>query len=132
MARTKIKTETLITHEKVADMITKGHTRKYIVDKLMEDGVEYSNAAMLYYRTLKDLIPNPDFYEDYKRGVVQQNLDRLDRIIEQTISGDTADKNVAIKAIETINKMVGAYGENQVNIAKNKEGDEIIQITFNK
>ena len=38
---------------------------------------------------------------------------------------------IAIKAIDTLNKMCGAYNDNnQVTIAKNNLGEEIIQIKF--
>ena len=75
---------------------------------------------------------DPEYFEDYKKSVVQTNIDRLERIIDSSMDGNAGDKNAAIKAIDVMNKLVGAYGDNQVNIARNDKGDEVIQITFGK
>lgn len=124
-------TQKLVTLDKVANLISQGKSHKYITDLLQEeDGVSYKNASVIYYQALKDLLPNPEWLEDYKRAITQTNIDRLEKIIDDTLSGDTASKNTAIRAIEVINKMVGLTGENKVNIAKNSQGDEVIQITF--
>lgn len=119
-----------ITQATVAEWVSKGHTRKYCLDKLMEDGMCLSAAKVLYYGALKELTPDANLMDDYKRGIIQQNLDRLEQIVESSISGNTGEKMVALKAIDTLNKLVGAYGENSVTVAQSKEGDQIIQIRF--
>lgn len=119
----------------VIDWVSKGKSRQYIVDKLMTDyGMAYGGASDLYYRALKDMLPDADLFTDYKNTVIQQNLDRLEKIIETSISGNTAEKAIAIKAIDTINKMVQAYGDNNVTIAQRDKdgGEQIIRITFDK
>ena len=116
----------------VIDWVSKGKSRQYIVDKLMTDyGMAYGGASDLYYRALKDMLPDADLFTDYKNTVIQQNLDRLEKIIETSISGNTAEKAIAIKAIDTINKTLGVYNtEKGVVINKNQEGDEQIIIKF--
>lgn len=130
MPGSKTKTENLVTQGRVMELIAQGKSHKYITDLLQEDGMTYKNASAMYYNTLKTMLPNPEWMEDYKRAITQTNIDRLEKIIDDTLSGDTASKNTAIRAIEVINKMVGLTGENKVNIAKNSQGDEVIQITF--
>jgi hypothetical protein len=125
--------KTVATHDKVMTLITQGKSRKDIIQKLQEEeGLAYKSAVALYYGALRDVIPNPEFYDDYKKAVVQHNIDRLEQIIDSSIDGNAGDKNAAIKASDVMNKLVGAYGENQVNIARNDKGDEVIQITFGK
>lgn len=127
------KISTVVTHDKVMNLITQGKSRKEILDRLQEeDGLAFKGAVKIYYSALRDVIPDPEFFEDYKKSVVQQNIDRLERIIDSSIEGNAGEKNTAIKAIDVMNKLVGAYGENQVNIARNDKGDEVIQITFSK
>lgn len=124
--------ENALTQGTVAEWISKGHTRKYCLEKLVEDGMELGPAKRLYYGALKELTPEPNMLDDYKRGIIQQNLDRLEQIVESSISGNTGEKMVALKAIDTLNKLVGAYGENSVTVAQSKEGEQIIRITFDK
>lgn len=126
------KIATAVTITQVTEWISKGHTRQYCINKLMEDGVTYSNANVIYYGALKELTPDQNLFDDYKRGVIQQNLDRLETIIDSSISGNTSEKMVALKAIDQLNKLCGAYGENNITIAQqNKDGDgQVIQIRF--
>lgn len=127
------KIKTVVTHDKVMNLITQGKSRKDIIQKLQdEEGLAYKSAVALYYGALRDVIPDPEYFEDYKKSVVQSNIDRLEKIIDSSIDGNAGDKNAAIKAIDVMNKLVGAYGDGQVNIARNDKGDEVIQITFSK
>ena len=124
--------EHTLTRLQVQEWISKGKSRKYCVDKLVETGMKNGAASMLYYRALKDMLPEPNLLDDYKKNLIQQNLDRLEQVIETSLSGNTADKAIALKAIDTLNKMCGAYSDNNITIAQqNKDGDQqIIQIRF--
>lgn len=124
--------EIALTETKVMEWVSKGHTRQYCMKKLQDEGMSWGAANSIYYSSLKAMLPNPDLFTDYKQTLMQQNIDRLEKIVESSISGSTADKALAIKAIDTLNKMVSAYGENGVIINKNKEGDEQIIIRFEK
>lgn len=124
--------EVALTETRIMEWVSKGHTRQYCMNKLQEEGMSRSAADTLYYHALKAMLPDPDLFTDYKQTLMQQNIDRLERIVESSISGSTADKALAIKAIDTLNKMISAYGENGVIINKNKEGDEQIIIRFEK
>ena len=121
-----------VTEVKVMEWISKGKTRQYCMTQLQEDGMSRSAADHMYYGALKKLLPDPDLFTAYKQSLMQQNLDRLEQIVDSTISGNTGEKAIAIKAIDTLNKMTGCYGENSVTVANNKEGDQIIRITFDR
>jgi len=121
-----------VTEVKVMEWISKGKTRQYCMTKLQEDGMTKSAADHMYYGALKKLLPDPDLFTAYKQSLMQQNIDRLEQIVDNTISGGTGDKAIAIKAIDTLNKMTGVYGENSVTVANSKDGEQIIRIEFGK
>ena len=114
----------------VQEMITSGMTRMEIINALREKGLTYDKAEHAYYIALKDMAPSPDFIDDYKRGLIQLNLDRLEKIINETIGGNFQSKAVALKAISEINRMLNVTGNNGVVINKNNKGDEQIIISF--
>lgn len=121
-----------VTQVKVMEWISKGKTRQFCITKLQEGGMTKSAADHMYYGALKQILPDPDLFTDYKKTLMQQNIDRLESIVDSSISGNTGDKAIAIKAIDTLNKMCGAYGENSVTVANNKDGEQIIRIEFSK
>lgn len=128
----KKKVENLATQTEITQMLGEGQSRISIIKHLKEQGINEGQANHLYYAALKELSPQTNLLDDYKRGIIQQNLDRLERIVETSIAGNSQEKSVAVKAIAEINKMLGAYQDNTVTIARNKEGDEVIQITFDR
>lgn len=121
------------TQIQIQEWINKGKSRQYIMDRLQEDGMTVLGAQEIYYATLKEMVPDPNLFDDYKKQVIQQNLDRLEKIVESSIDGNYQEKNVALKAIDTLNKLIGAYSDsNSVTIAKDNQGQEIIRIEFQK
>ena len=115
----------------VAEMISKGMSRvsvqKWIVDNY---GVCDRTARHYYKAGLKLLIPNAEEFDEYKKAMLQVNIDRLEKIIEGCIDGTTADKKVAKECISELNKIIGVGG-NSVTIARNDD-EEIIHISFDK
>lgn len=122
--------ERAVTRMEIMDMISKGQSRTDIVQSLVDNGLGYKNANLLYYQAMKELTPDINLLDDYKRGIMQQNLDRLEKIINSSIDGNTGDKKVALQAIAELNKMLGLSQGNNVTINKNQEGDEQIVISF--
>lgn len=118
----------------LADYISKGHSRDECIEMLVETTeMTRGSAYNLYHKALKQLLPDPKYMDDLKQTIIQQNLDRLEKIVNSSINGNTQEKKVALQAIDTLNKMFGAYADkNQVTIAKDNSGDEVIQITFSK
>lgn len=114
----------------VQELISKGKTRGEIIAFCEEELGMTKRSAIDYYRdALRELIMDDDFLGDYKKAIQAQNYDRLEKIVNDTINGNAAEKKVCISAIAELNKMTGSGG-NSVTIGKNQEGEEIIHITF--
>lgn len=120
----------ILTQTRVAEWISQGMTRQYCITKLQEEGITRANADHIYYGALKDILPDPDLFADYKKTLTQQNIDRLEAIVASSLSGNTAEKAIAIKAIDTLNKMTGAYGDGNTVTIGQKDGEQVIRISF--
>lgn len=121
----------LITTQEISDRINDGQSKAQIIAWLQEaKNMTYGSAKNLYYNTLKEMVPDDAYLQAYKKSLATTNIARLEKIVDDSLSGNTADKAIALKAIDQLNKICGAYADNSVTIAKNKEGDEIIQIRF--
>lgn len=121
----------LMTTQEIADRVNEGQSKAQIIAWLQEEkGMTWGSAKNLYYNTLKEMVPDDAYLQAYKKSLATTNIARLEKIVDNSLSGNTADKAIALKAIDQLNKICGAYADNSVTIAKNKEGDEIIQIRF--
>lgn len=117
----------------VAEKISAGESRQSIQKWIMDTfGVGDRQARAYYGAGMNLLIPDEKEFDDYKRGLLMANMDRLEKIIEKSIeSNDAQMLRVAKDCISEINKMIGVSSSNNVTIAKNGD-EEIIQITFEK
>lgn len=125
--------DTLITTQEIADRINDGKSKSEIIAWLQEErGMTWGGAKNLYYSTLKEMVPDDAYLAAYKKSLATTNMSRLERIVEDSLSGNTADKAIALKAIDQLNKMCGAYADNNITIAQQtKDGEgQIIQIRF--
>lgn len=124
----------LVLNMQVQELISSGLTRQQIISELRDQGLSYDQSLRAYNAALRDMAPEPDFLDDYKRGIIQLNLDRLEKIINETIGGNFQSKAVALKAISEINKMIGVTDGNKVTIAQKDKNDnqQIIEIDFSK
>lgn len=129
----KLPIESKITRLQVMDMVADGKSRSSIMKFLQDQGMGRSGAEDMYYNALKEMTPAPDLLDDYKKGIIQVNLGRLEKIIDDCIDKESyQSKQVAIKAISEINKMLGLSEGNNVTINKDNQGNEQIIITFEK
>lgn len=125
--------KTVATQTVIQEWVAMGKSRKWCLEKLQEEGMTFANASTLYYGALKEIQPDQNLLDDYKKALIQQNLDRLERIVNTSIDGNYQDKAVALKAIDQLNRLCGAYADSSsVTVARNKDGDEVIQITFDR
>lgn len=123
----------LITTQEISDRINDGQSKAQIIAWLQEaKNMTYGSAKNLYYNTLKEMVPDDAYLQAYKKSLATTNIARLEKIVDDSLSGNTADKAIALKAIDQLNKICGAYADNSVTIAQqNKDGDgQIIQIRF--
>ena len=125
----------LITTQEISDRINDGQSKAQIIAWLQEaKNMTYGSAKNLYYNTLKEMVPDDAYLQAYKKSLATTNIARLEKIVDDSLSGNTADKAIALKAIDQLNKICGAYADNSVTIAQqNKDGDQqVIKITFDK
>lgn len=111
-------TTTPQTTEKIislAKMISEGMSRKNVQEWIMANyGVGDRQARAYYSAALRYLIPDNE--EEYKRGLIQANINRLETIIERTMAEGSTDYKSAIAAIKEINRLV-APNENSIEVA---------------
>ena len=125
----------LMTTQEIADRVNEGQSKAQIIAWLQEEkGMTWGSAKNLYYNTLKEMVPDDAYLQAYKKSLATTNIARLEKIVDDSLSGNTADKAIALKAIDQLNKICGAYADNSVTIAQqNKDGDQqVIKITFDK
>lgn len=99
----------------LAKMLSEGMSRKNAQEWIMTNYDVSARQARAYYSAaLRYLIPDNE--EEYKRGLIQSNIDRLETIIERTMAEGSADYKSAIAAIKEINRLV-APNENSIEVA---------------
>ena len=111
-------TTTPQTTEKIislAKMLSEGMGRKSALEWIMTNyGVGDRQARAYYSAALRYLIPDNE--EEYKKGLIQANINRLETIIERTMAEGSSDYKSAIAAIKEINRLV-APNENTIEVA---------------
>lgn len=121
---------TMLRINEVAKLISKGKSRATCIEYIMNTyDLAYNTAKNYYVTAIKSLYRLDD---DVRKGLIQANIDRLEKIIESCIEGNSAEKKVARECITELNKMLGVTSQNTVMINKNDEGDEQIIISFDK
>ena len=99
----------------LAKMISEGMSRKNAQEWIMTHYDVSARQARAYYSAaLRYLIPDNE--EEYKKGLIQTNINRLETIIERTMAEGSADYKSAIAAIKEINRLV-APNENSIEVA---------------
>lgn len=118
------KADTIVKVKLVAKMITKGKTRETCLDYIMENfGVGEAQAVNYYQSALHFLTPT----EEEKERLIDKNFARLETLYEEAY--ERHNYKECRELIAEINKMAGITG-NKVQIARNKEGEELISISF--
>lgn len=111
----------------IAGMIVKGVSRQTIQTYIKDNYKVQERQARAYYNAALRYL-QPDDEDEYKKGLIQANINRLETIIEAGMK-DNANLKIAKEAIDSLNKMLG-IGGNNVAINRNKEGEETIIISF--
>ena len=111
----KANSQTIERVTNLAKMLSEGMSRKSAMEWIMTNyGVGDRQARAYYTAALRYLIPDNE--EEYKRGLIQANINRLETIIERTMAEGSADYKSAIAAIKEINRLV-APNENSIEVA---------------
>ena len=111
----KANSQTIERVTNLAKMLSEGMSRKSAMEWIMTHYDVSGRQARAYYTAaLRYLIPDNE--EEYKRGLIQANINRLETIIERTMAEGSADYKSAIAAIKEINRLV-APNENSIEVA---------------
>ena len=111
----KANSQTIERVTNLAKMLSEGMSRKSAMEWIMTHYDVSGRQARAYYSAaLRYLIPDNE--EEYKRGLIQANINRLETIIERTMAEGSADYKSAIAAIKEINRLV-APNENSIEVA---------------
>ena len=119
----------------IARKITEGQSRQTCLDFIQESYSLSRQQAQKYYNAALNWLV-PEDLDEYKKGLLQANIERLEKIIQEGIDNHNDARRgadylrTAKDAIAELNKMMG-IGSNKVTIAENKEGEKAIQIEFN-
>lgn len=102
----------------LAKMISEGQSRQKVQEWIMTNYEVGDRQARAYYSAaLRYLIPDNE--EEYKKGMIQANINRLENIIERTMTEDDADFKNAIAAIREINRILEPKEKNTIEVASN-------------
>lgn len=118
---------TLARIERAAEMIGQGVTKGDIIATFQNDySLSYDQARRYYICGCRYLIP--DDQEGYRKAIIQHNVERLEKIIDEGMK-DNANLRVAKEAIAELNKMLGLTGNNIV--IKNDAENKTQEVTIN-
>ncbi len=115
-----------------AEKLSKGATKNEIINYLKNTwGLTTNGASEYYYAACRYLRPKDP--EKYREALIQNNITRLERIIDECMQSDKNAKGlkVAREAIAELNKMLGITGNNVTIKQNQEEKTQEIQINFN-
>lgn len=122
--------------KKIRDNIT---PRKYVIKRLnrsfnQDETIDYlidyygmskTAAEKLIRETRKHL---QKIYKNYSDDIAKRNMIVLQEILEESL--ESKSYGTAIDCIKELNRMSGVYQQNQVTIANDSSGNQIINVTF--
>lgn len=98
----------------IAERVSKGESRMGLQRWMQENWQIGDRQARAYYMAaVRYLIPDDE--DEYKKGLIQANLNRLEEIVENTMTG--RNYKDAISAIKELNRMLGIGDKNTVEVA---------------
>lgn len=115
--------ETVHRVQTIAEMIVSGKSRSSIQSFIRNEyGVKERQARAYYSAAMKYI--QPDDEDEYRKGLIQANLERLEMIVERCMDGENYSS--AISAIKEINSIISPKN-NTVEVATS---DTAFRITF--
>lgn len=117
----------------VARMICDGKSKATCLDYIQRaQNVGIQQAKQYYQAALNWLIPEDE--DEYKRGLISANMQRLEKIVEECVLKKDDERGAdylrcAKDAISEMNKVLG-IGNNRIQIAQTKDGEQTVQIEF--
>ena len=116
----KPKSSTVVKLNEAVKMITDGKSKETVIRHFMEKyGLSRDQSYKYWCCGCKLLIPKD--IDEYKKSMIQANIDRLEKIIEQGMS--SGNLKVAKEAIAELNKMFGINGGTQVSVKQDADSN---------
>jgi len=104
----------------LAKMLSKGKSRQTVIEYAMEHyDVTEPQAKRYYAAATRYLIP--DDMDEFRKGIIQANMERLETIIERCM--ELGQYKVARDAIDSLNKMFGINSGLQIGIQTDTENN---------
>lgn len=97
----------------IAERVSKGESRMGLQKWMMDSwGIGDRQARAYYMAAVRYLTPDDE--EEFRNGLIQANLNRLEEIVEETMTG--RNYKDAITAIKELNRMLGIGEKNTVEV----------------
>lgn len=110
----------------VSKLLAKGKSRQYVLDYVVKNfEVGVAQAKRYYTAAVNYLVPED--MEEYRKGLIQQNVERLETIVEKAM--EEGDWKNARETIAEINKMCGLTGSGvqfAINTDKENNSQQIL------
>lgn len=107
--------ETLKRIAEVTKKICEGGSRTSIFEWIKNQyGIGYRQSRKYYSAAIRFLIPED--MEEYRKELIQANIQRLETIIEDTMTTKGMAYTTAIQAIKELNKMLGLDNSKMVAV----------------
>ena len=120
--------ETVARINEVAKKIVKGEPKTNILEYIQKKwNLSLDQARRYYYCACRSLIPEDQ--EEYRQALIQNNIERLEKIIEEGMK-DNANLRVAKEAISELNKMLGIGGNKVVISNDSQNNTQTIEVNF--
>lgn len=101
-------------------LLAKGKSRQYVIDYAKEHyGVCESQAKRYYSAAVRMLLP--DDMEEFRKGLIQANIERLEHIIEKAM--ELGQYKIAREAIDSLNKMLGLNSGLQIGVQTDNDNN---------
>lgn len=113
----------------IAEMVSQGKSRLSVMSFIENDmGYSHSQAKEYYETAIAYLCPDDE--EEYRRGLIQVNFNRLEDIIERSMSGPEKNLKLAKECIAEMNRVLVASQKLVIENVKDNNGNEAFRITF--
>lgn len=129
--KTKVpRAETMRRVEDAAKMISRGKGRNQVIEYLQNKfKMSFDQSRRYYIAAVNFLVPENQ--EEYRETIIKHNVERLEKIIEETM--ESKDYKMAKEAIAELNKTMGV-GSNKVTVGMKNDpetGENTVIVNFN-
>lgn len=120
--------QTMYRVAEVAKKISEGGSRQNLYDWIISTYKVSQRQANAYYNAaLRYLMPNDEDKQAYRDGLIQANLDRLDKIIDSSMNCKYPNYKMAKDCIAEMNRILVPKEGLKVGV---QDGDKTIMIQF--